>query len=162
MRRLFFRDSSDFYNTLFEVMDQASAEGERIQVLTSYRRWEDVPRSLKRSFDLGQKRIFRCIDPRTGSFVPNSQVNIGLGRLAIAIILISRICLGVIAGAVLGLVIPPLGLLRGMLAGAILGTMIGLISANTAYRDYPIAVEIDSDGQFVLCLGSEQERRQVS
>jgi hypothetical protein len=158
MRRLFFRDSSDFYTTLFEVMDQASEQGEGIQVLTSYRRWEDVPRSLKRSFDLGQKRIFRCIDPRTGSFVPNSQVNIGLGRMAIAIILISRLCLGVVAGALLGLMIPPLGLVRGMAVGAALGTLMGLINATTAYRDYPIAVEIDDDGQFVLCLGSENSK----
>lgn len=131
---LTFEDSEKFYREL-RITLQA---GDEVEIITSFKRYSDLPTKLKEIFELEKHRSGRWINVITGAFVAGSIAPAGLNMK----VLIVAGAAGV--GAVFGLVA---GGPIGAAVGAGLGLAVGAVAAAMSDKDHEVDVEIDNSGR---------------
>lgn len=138
--------------------EEGGEKGQPIYVMTSYRNWGELPARLVRSFDLVRFKNNRWVDGKSGDFVPNRRMSVGLSRVALFILVGTGIVIGLVVGGMLGWLIQLLGPYWGLIFGAIAGLVLGVILSVIANRQYRVEVEIDPEGLFTLKLGGKQTK----
>ena len=137
MRNLVFSDTESFYRELRTALDK----GEKIQVITNYTRYSDLPEKLKIIFELHKSKSGQWVNAVTGGFIP----------FAIGVTVINYSALyifaGAGAGALLGCVV---GGPVGAAVGGGIGAIVGVVAVATSSGKHNVDIEINASGKLRL------------
>lgn len=140
MKKVVFADTEEFYQELVNLLKS----GEKVEVITSYKRYQDLPPRLIQIFELHKHRTNDWVNVYTGAFIAHSVAPVGL-NLKVLIVLGST-TVGAGMGAGIGALAGGVGAVPGAAIGAALGLVAGTVAAVLSDRSHQAVVEIDRSG----------------
>jgi hypothetical protein len=139
MKKLVFSDTEEFYKELTEALKS----GEEVEVITSYKRFSDLPHRLKQIFELHKYKSDTWVNVSTRAFIPNSVAPVGLNLKAL--IVLGSTATGAGVGAIFGAI-------PGAAIGAVIGLTSGAAAAVLMDQNHQVEVEVDTDGRLRIKL----------
>lgn len=137
MRKLVFSDTKTFYRELKTALEQ----GEKVEVVTDYERYSDLPEKLKAVFELHKSKSGAWVSVATGAFIPGSSSAAGINYFFLYVLTGAGI--GAIAGFTVG---GPVG----VAVGGSIGAIAGVVAAATSGGKHSVIIEIGRDGKLRL------------
>lgn len=143
MQTLVFSDTNEFYEELKHSLDS----GQKVEVVTDYTHFSDLPKKLKDIFELHQHRTNEWVSITTNAFVVGSRAKVGFNRQPLYVL--GSAGIGAIAGLFIG---GPVG----AAVGAGIGTLIGIGAAAMESGKHEVNVEVDTAGRLRVIVTPKQ------